>query len=121
MMRSFVYVVACLSLGITVSAIPLKAAPLKSIEWTVTNVPSEIAPCMAVLLQGPTAFNPRPDDYLPYVYREYPGAPLSLDFDGQVDGISFLYLTRVDIVRHPVVQRIIQAYEEAEERASAQP
>jgi phosphate starvation-inducible PhoH-like protein len=35
-----------------------------------------------------------------------------------VAGISFLYLTKVDIVRHPVVQRIIQAYEEAEERKS---
>ncbi|MCL1805084.1 MAG: PhoH family protein [Clostridiales bacterium] len=31
-------------------------------------------------------------------------------------GISFLYLTKVDIVRHPVVQRIIQAYEEDDER-----
>ena len=33
-----------------------------------------------------------------------------------IAGISFLYLTRVDIVRHPVVQRIIQAYEDEDER-----
>jgi len=33
-----------------------------------------------------------------------------------IAGISFLYLTRADIVRHPVVQRIVQAYEEEEER-----
>jgi phosphate starvation-inducible PhoH-like protein len=32
-----------------------------------------------------------------------------------VPGISFQYLSRVDVVRHPVVQRIIQAYEAYEE------
>jgi phosphate starvation-inducible PhoH-like protein len=32
-----------------------------------------------------------------------------------VRGISFQYLTQVDIVRHPVVQRIIVAYEEYEQ------
>ena len=32
-----------------------------------------------------------------------------------IAGISFLYLTKVDVVRHPVVQRIIQAYEDEEE------
>ncbi|MCL2640634.1 MAG: PEP-CTERM sorting domain-containing protein [Phycisphaerales bacterium] len=69
---------------------PLQAAPSRSIEWSVTNVPDGDLSYMAVLLQGPTAYNPRPVDYLPYVYREYPGASLSLDFDGQVDGISFL-------------------------------
>ena len=31
-----------------------------------------------------------------------------------VEGISFQYLTKADIVRHPVVQRIIRAYEEYE-------
>ena len=31
-----------------------------------------------------------------------------------VEGISFQYLTKSDIVRHPVVQRIIRAYEEYE-------
>jgi len=31
-----------------------------------------------------------------------------------VEGISFQYLTQADIVRHPVVQRIIAAYEEYE-------
>jgi phosphate starvation-inducible PhoH-like protein len=29
-----------------------------------------------------------------------------------IAGISFLYMTKVDVVRHPVVQRIIQAYED---------
>ncbi|MGE5545164.1 MAG: PhoH family protein [Bacillota bacterium] len=31
-----------------------------------------------------------------------------------IDGISFNYLTREDVVRHPLVQRIIDAYEEYE-------
>ena len=31
-----------------------------------------------------------------------------------VAGISFIYLSKVDVVRHPVVQRIIEAYEQAE-------
>jgi phosphate starvation-inducible PhoH-like protein len=33
-----------------------------------------------------------------------------------VDGIAFVYLTEQDVVRHPLVQRIIQAYEEWERR-----
>ncbi|MCL1849315.1 MAG: PhoH family protein [Clostridiales bacterium] len=33
-----------------------------------------------------------------------------------IAGISFLYLSKVDVVRHPVVARIIQAYEDDEER-----
>ncbi len=37
-----------------------------------------------------------------------------------VPGISFLYLTKVDIVRHPVVQRIIQAYEDFDEQRAAE-
>lgn len=36
---------------------------------------------------------------------------------GDVDGISFQHFTDVDVVRHPVVKRIIQAYEAAEEKA----
>ncbi|MEL7623661.1 MAG: PhoH family protein [Clostridiales bacterium] len=37
-----------------------------------------------------------------------------------VSGISFLYLTKVDIVRHPVVQRIIQAYEDYDEQRTVE-
>jgi len=33
-----------------------------------------------------------------------------------VDGIAFVYLTEQDVVRHPLVQRIITAYEEWERR-----
>ncbi|MCF6461076.1 PhoH family protein [Clostridium sp. Cult3] len=33
-----------------------------------------------------------------------------------VDGIDFVYLTKYDIVRHPLVQKIIQAYDDYEER-----
>jgi phosphate starvation-inducible protein PhoH and related proteins len=29
----------------------------------------------------------------------------------QVDGIAFCYLTKADVVRHPLVQRIVEAYE----------
>ena len=31
-----------------------------------------------------------------------------------VDGIGFTYFTRRDVVRHPLVKRIVQAYEDAE-------
>ena len=31
----------------------------------------------------------------------------------EVEGIGFCYFTDVDVVRHPLVQRIIRAYEEA--------
>ena len=33
-----------------------------------------------------------------------------------VEGIRFVYLSAVDVVRHPVVQRIIDKYENAEKR-----
>ena len=35
-----------------------------------------------------------------------------------VEGLQFCYLTQVDVVRHPLVQRIIQAYEKPEEPTS---
>ena len=35
----------------------------------------------------------------------------------EVEGISFCYLTNQDVVRHPLVQRIIQAYEKIETNA----
>lgn len=31
-----------------------------------------------------------------------------------VEGISFCYLTQADVVRHPLVQRIVAAYEQAD-------
>ncbi|OHB74784.1 MAG: hypothetical protein A2Z34_10065 [Planctomycetes bacterium RBG_16_59_8] len=34
----------------------------------------------------------------------------------EVEGISFVYLTSRDIVRHPIVQRIVDAYERREKR-----
>lgn len=34
-----------------------------------------------------------------------------------VDGIDFVNLTKLDVVRHPLVQKIIEAYDEYEERA----
>ena len=33
-----------------------------------------------------------------------------------VEGIDFVYLTKYDIVRHPLVQKIIEAYEKYEEK-----
>ncbi|MCD7735561.1 MAG: PhoH family protein [Lachnospiraceae bacterium] len=49
-----------------------------------------------------------------------PGAPSGLDVAarvlGRVEGISFCTLTSLDVVRHPLVQRIVNAYEEYEAR-----
>ena len=36
----------------------------------------------------------------------------------EVDGISFTHFTSRDVVRHPIVQRIVEAYEKAQERQS---
>jgi phosphate starvation-inducible PhoH-like protein len=33
-----------------------------------------------------------------------------------VEGIAFVYFTKQDVVRHPIVQRIIEAYERKEAR-----
>jgi len=48
-----------------------------------------------------------------------PGAPSGLDIAvrvlSKVEGISFCTLTSQDVVRHPLVQRIVNAYEEYEE------
>jgi len=32
----------------------------------------------------------------------------------QVDGVAFCYLNQADVVRHPLVQRIVEAYERSE-------
>lgn len=39
----------------------------------------------------------------------------------EIDGISFIHLTERDVVRNPLVQRIVKAYEEGPQAASAQP
>ena len=36
---------------------------------------------------------------------------------GKVEGISFCRLTSRDVVRHPLVQKIVTAYEEYEKKA----
>jgi len=33
-----------------------------------------------------------------------------------IEGIAFVYFTKQDVVRHPIVQRIIEAYERKEAR-----
>ncbi|MBQ9606526.1 MAG: PhoH family protein [Lachnospiraceae bacterium] len=38
---------------------------------------------------------------------------------GKIDDIGFIYLTAKDVVRHPLVQKIVKAYEEYEVRQSA--
>ncbi len=38
------------------------------------------------------------------------------DFLQGIPGISFVYLTKADIVRHPLVQRIVDAYEQRKQR-----
>ncbi|MCD8021573.1 MAG: PhoH family protein [Lachnospiraceae bacterium] len=49
-----------------------------------------------------------------------PGAPSGLDVAikvlEKVEGIEFCTMTSADVVRHPLVQRIVNAYEEYEER-----
>ena len=35
-----------------------------------------------------------------------------------VDGISFTYFGNKDVVRHPLVQRIVEAYDRAEDKAT---
>ncbi|MGB5191449.1 MAG: PhoH family protein [Polyangiales bacterium] len=36
----------------------------------------------------------------------------------EIDGIDFVYFTHADVVRHPLVQRIVQAYDAYESRSS---
>lgn len=38
-----------------------------------------------------------------------------------VDGISFTFFTAKDVVRHPLVQRIVTAYEQAEQKTATKP
>ncbi|MDD3023184.1 MAG: PhoH family protein [Syntrophomonadaceae bacterium] len=47
--------------------------------------------------------------------EEYSGLIEIQKILGQVNGISFEYLTKDDVIRHPLVQKIINAYESYEE------
>ena len=58
--------------------------------------------------------------------RDLPGdGPSGLDMAikilGKIDEIGIVYLTSRDIVRHPLVQKIVEAYEEYEGRGRQQP
>ncbi len=44
------------------------------------------------------------------------GLDVAMKVLGRVDGISFCAMTSKDVVRHPLVQRIVNAYEEYEQR-----
>lgn len=44
-----------------------------------------------------------------------------MDVLARVDGISFTRFGSEDVVRHPLVQRIVRAYEQAEQRETQQP
>jgi phosphate starvation-inducible PhoH-like protein len=44
------------------------------------------------------------------------GLRQALEILGNVDGISFVEFTDADVVRHPLVTRIVRAYDEAEDR-----
>ncbi|HEY8011263.1 MAG TPA: PhoH family protein [Rudaea sp.] len=45
----------------------------------------------------------------------------AIDVLHEVDGISFTFFTAKDVVRHPLVQRIVRAYEAAAESSAAMP
>ena len=53
-----------------------------------------------------------------------PGAASGLDVASKVlrniEGISFCHLSSRDVVRHPLVQKIVKAYEDYEEKENAQ-
>lgn len=44
------------------------------------------------------------------------GLAVAEDLLSEVKGINFTYLTYTDVVRHPLVQRIIQAYDETDDK-----
>ena len=45
------------------------------------------------------------------------GLDVAMQVLKKVDGISFCELTSKDVVRHPLVQKIVQAYDEYEKKA----
>ncbi|MCL2649257.1 MAG: PEP-CTERM sorting domain-containing protein [Phycisphaerales bacterium] len=93
-MKKHLCISSCLLLGILVSAGSANAAPVKSIEWSVSNVSTDLSGCMAVLVQGLPP-SQMPNMPLPSVYRE-DGKTL-LGGGGQINGISFL-----DMLEHTV-------------------
>ncbi len=46
------------------------------------------------------------------------GLDVAVKVLGKVDDIGFCYMTSQDVVRHPLVQKIVKAYEEYEKRAN---
>jgi phosphate starvation-inducible PhoH-like protein len=42
------------------------------------------------------------------------GLRQAVDILGEVDGISFTFFNSRDVVRHPLVQRVVEAYEASE-------
>jgi phosphate starvation-inducible PhoH-like protein len=45
----------------------------------------------------------------------------ALDVLRDVDGVTFTFFTARDVVRHPLVQRIVRAYEKRDEAGDATP
>ena len=48
------------------------------------------------------------------------GLDIAMQVLKKVDGISFCQLTNKDVVRHPLVQKIVQAYDDYQSRQSSQ-
>jgi phosphate starvation-inducible PhoH-like protein len=46
--------------------------------------------------------------------KQKSGLDMAIDILGSVEGIAFCYLSQADVVRHPLVQKIVNAYEKAE-------
>jgi phosphate starvation-inducible PhoH-like protein len=44
------------------------------------------------------------------------GLDMAIDILESVEGIAFCYLSQADVVRHPLVQKIVNAYEKAEKK-----
>ena len=53
--------------------------------------------------------------------NQHSGLKQALKILGDVDGVTFTRFTSRDVVRHPMVQRIIEAYERESENAENQP
>jgi phosphate starvation-inducible PhoH-like protein len=49
-----------------------------------------------------------------------PGLQDALDLLGSVDGIRVIRFTDADVVRHPLVQKIVRAYDERDARRAAE-
>ena len=49
------------------------------------------------------------------------GLDVAMKVLGDIEGIAFSALTGADVVRHPLVQKIVMAYESYEEKAAKKP